>query len=67
MINGNLFKGTIVRFTRDYPAGKNFAAFPGIACGDRAVYLGESQIKMLSGVAKDWLFTILITADLEVV
>jgi len=30
--------------------------------GDKARYLGHSQIKMLDGVSKDWVFTLLITA-----
>ena len=35
--------------------------------GDKALYLGHSQIKILTGPSKDWIYTLLITAPFVVV
>ncbi|MFA5379126.1 MAG: hypothetical protein WC455_25445 [Dehalococcoidia bacterium] len=40
---------------------------PGIAKGDRAVYLGHSQIRMLTGAAAGWVFTLEIGAPFNIV
>jgi hypothetical protein len=40
---------------------------PGIAKGDRAVYLGKSQIRMMNGAAAGWVFTLEIGAPFNIV
>ncbi|MFA5379522.1 MAG: hypothetical protein WC455_27440 [Dehalococcoidia bacterium] len=40
---------------------------PGIAKGDRAIYLGKSQIRMLNGAAAGWVFTLEIGAPFNIV
>lgn len=64
MLTAKCNKGDMIICTKDLKVrdlhGKtNIAA---INKGDKAIYLGRSQVRMIDGPAKNWLFTLTIMA-----
>ena len=62
MLEEEIQPGDIIRTIRDicYTDGSMV-----IGEGDRAIYMGGSQIRMLNGIAEDKIFTLTILAPFE--